>query len=102
MPAGRRSSRSVIVGNVTDKEKKAVSGLVEAAVPQRMAGQRAGIEVVRFRTAETTLVVSATGKVPIAMNTQAAIPLITLTRQAPTIARASYAFLRQRAQRTIV
>src|ERR1700721_3979808 len=33
----------VIVGNVTDKEKKAVSGLVEAAVPQRMAGQRAGL-----------------------------------------------------------
>jgi hypothetical protein len=55
----------VTVSNVTDKEKKAVSGLVEAAVPQPMEGQRAGIEVLGFRATETALVISATVKMPI-------------------------------------
>jgi len=75
---GRRNVQSVIdpadkitIGNVADKEKKAVSGLVEATVAQSMSRQRAGIDVVGFRAGETDLLIPATIKVPIGLKQRA-------------------------------
>jgi hypothetical protein len=61
----------VAFGNVADKEKKAVSGLIETTIPQSMARYRAGFDMVGFGAAETALVVSTTCKVPIGLKKRA-------------------------------
>ena len=55
----------VAVGNVADKEKEAVGGLIEATVAEPMTRHRAGIDVVGFGASEADLVVSTAVKVPI-------------------------------------
>jgi hypothetical protein len=56
---------------ITDKEKKAVGGLVEPTVAESMSWHGASIDVVGFGATEAALVVSATVKVPIGLKQRA-------------------------------
>ena len=64
----------VAFGNVADKEKEAVGGLIEATVAEPMTRHRAGIDVAGFRATEADLVVSAAVKVPIGRKQRAERP----------------------------
>ena len=55
----------VATGNVPDEQEQAVRGLVQPAVPERMPGQGAIGEFVRFGAGLETFVVPAAGKRPI-------------------------------------
>ena len=55
----------IAIGNIPHEQEQAVRHLVEAAVPQRMAGQGAGVDVAGLRARVGPFVVSAVVEPPV-------------------------------------
>ena len=77
----------IVIGNVAHEQEQAIRHLVEAAVPQRMAGQGAGIDVGRLRARMGPLMVPAVIKPPVPARASGTTAFATKLRRYPTSAR---------------